>query len=288
MIVPTGKLIPIGGKEAKGPNDEELDDYLQPVDFHEGGILQEVLSEIKGTASRILIIPAASSIPQEMGPLYLDAFANLGCHQVEVVYFEDPAEADHPDNLRRLEEADGVLFTGGDQVKLTEKLSGTAFARRLKERYEREGFVVAGTSAGAMAMSGYMIREGDSAEPLLKGIVDTGKGLGLLPQAIVDTHFMNRGRLARLTEALLRHPECVALGISEDTGLVIGGNGRMRAIGSGVVIVIEANEAGETNYHEAEKHEPVYIENLRLHILARGACYSITDRRFITESDNAS
>jgi cyanophycinase len=278
MKTPQGKLIPIGGNEAKTPDAGRTD---SPVDFFRSGILKEVLTEMRGTGSRIEVIPAASSIPDEMGPMYLDAFRILGCTDVGVLDIRDRSQTDHPDHLRRLDAANGVIFTGGDQSRLVEKLRETAFLRRLRERYEREPFVVAGTSAGAMMMSRFMIQEGTSAEPLRKGLVETGTGLGFLPQAIIDTHFMNRGRLARLTEALLRCPGCVALGLSEDTGLVVSEGTTLRAIGSGVVVVIEADEVRATNYHEAKESDPVFIENLRLHLLARGASYSLKEKRFV-------
>ncbi|WP_266365907.1 cyanophycinase [Tellurirhabdus rosea] len=281
MNVPKGKLIPIGGNEAKGPAEQTDDDRSPLVDFFHSGILKEVLDEIRGEQSRIEVIPSASSVPDEMREMYDEAFEHLNLRQVGYLDIRSRGEAHAAENLKRLEQADGVIFTGGDQVKLTEILAGTPFFDLLKRRYQEEPFVIAGTSAGAMAMSHFMIREGNSAEPLLKGMVDTGQGFGLLPQAIIDTHFMNRGRLARMTEALMRHPECIALGISEDTGLVITGEDTMRAIGSGVIIVIEADEIIKTNYHHANEFEPVYIENLRLHILAQGASYSLRQRRFI-------
>lgn len=283
MQPPKGKLIPIGGKEARGPEDEKAD-VLQPVDFSEHGILKEILAEMRGCESRLLVIPAASSIPDEMGDMYLDAFGHLSCPHVEVLNVRDRRQADSKKSLQLLAEADGVFFSGGDQNRLTRCFADTEFLTLLRQRYERENFVVAGTSAGAMAMAKHMITEGDSAEPVLKGLVGTAGGLGLFPEAIIDTHFMNRGRLARLTEALLLHPRCVALGLSEDTGVVVSQGDHLRAIGSGVVLVVEADEIGQTNYKRAKKGDPVFIENLRMHILAREACYSVRERRFVAEA----
>lgn len=282
MQAPQGKLIPIGGKEARGPEDEKSD-VLQPVDFSENGILKELLAEMRGCNSRLVIIPTASRIPDEMGEMYLNAFGHLSCPHVEVLNVRDRRQADSKRALDLLAGADGVFFSGGDQSRLTRCFADTEFLNLLRQRYQRENFVVAGTSAGAMAMAKHMITEGESAEPVLKGLVDTDAGLGLFPEALIDTHFMNRGRLARLTEALLLHPRCVALGLSEDTGVVVSRGDHLRAIGSGVVLIIEADDIGQTNYKRAKKGEPVFIENLRMHILARGACYSVSKRRFVAE-----
>ncbi|RIV20739.1 cyanophycinase [Fibrisoma montanum] len=285
MTAPKGKLIPIGGGEAKGPGTDATSSELHQTNFFESGILEEFLAEVKGTGSRIEIIPAASELPNEMGREYLDAFGRLGCKNLHVMHFESPEEADRDENIRRIEKADAVLFTGGDQTKLIETLQDTRLLQCIHDRYHNDRyFVIAGTSAGAAAMPKLAIKEGKSAESLIKGLVETEKGLSLLPSAVIDTHFMQRGRLPRLTEALLRNPGLVGIGLCIDTGVVITGGNKLKAIGSGGVFIVELDEVNETNYHEIPELEPVYVNNLRIHILANGAGYQIRERLFTTET----
>ena len=289
MSAPKGKLIPIGGGEAKGPGTDATSSELRQNNFFESGILEEFLREVKGPESSIEVIPAASEMPQEMGKSYLDAFGRLGCKNVHVLYFESPEEADKAENIRRIEKADGVLFTGGDQTKLIETLQDSRLLQCVHDRYHNDdGFVIAGTSAGAAAMSKLAIKEGKSAESLIKGLIETEKGLSLLPSAVIDTHFMQRGRLPRLTEALLRNPGLVGIGLCVDTGVVITRGNQLKAIGSGGVFIVEADEVEQTNYYEIPELEPVYVNNLRIHILANGAGYRINERRFTTEPLKAS
>lgn len=273
MTAPKGKLIPIGGHEARSPADEAAKQTRQPTDFFRNGVLAEVLSEIKGTASRLVIITAASEIPEEMGQLYIDAFGQLGCRQIDCLHIPDPSQTDRPGHHQKLAQADGVLFTGGDQAALAEKLVGSALMTQLTTRYQQEPFVIAGTSAGAAAMAKFMIKEGDSGESLLKGMAEIQPGLALLPSLIVDTHFAERGRFPRLVDALLQHPGLPGLGLSEDTGTVITNGNTLRVIGSGSAFLIDTRQTDQTNYLLAGPGESVSSTNLQVHILARGAQY---------------
>ena len=289
MTIPKGKLIPIGGGEAKGNDDNDSSSELRQIDFFASGILAEFLAEVKGKESRIVVIPAASEIPKEVGKDYLEAFHKLGCKNVHVLFIDSFEDADRKGNLERINEADGVLFTGGDQTKLIDKLLDSQLLKRIQERYQHEHFVIAGTSAGAAAMPRLAIKEGKGAESLIKGLIETEKGLSLLPEAIIDTHFMQRSRLPRLTEALLRNPGLLGIGLCVDSGVVISEGNVLRAIGSGGVFILDADEVKDTNYYEVPELQPVYVNNLRLNILARGASYYLKDRIFTkTEEINFS
>lgn len=280
MEVPKGKLIPIGGKEARSNDDKEESSDSHQIEFTNNGILQQVLAEMKGLESSVLVITTASQSPEEMGEMYIKAFGDLGCSRVEVLNL-DGRNVNSKKSLEALANADGVFFTGGDQTRLTAKISDSRFMELLKERYMNENFVIAGTSAGAMAMSESTIKEGSSDESLLKGIVELEKGFSLISDTIIDTHFMSRGRFSRLSEALLANPGFIAIGICEDTGLVIDEGNMMRTIGSGVVMVLEADHIKRTNFKKAKKMQPVYVEGMNMHILAKGAGYSLKDRKFV-------
>ena len=283
MKIPKGKLIPIGGKEARKPEDEHTGSS-QVVSFENEGVLQEVLGEMKGKTSKLAVVTTASQEPEEMGAMYLEAFKKLGCTQVTILYLNG-RNVNSKKTLGLLAELDGVFFTGGDQKRIMDKILGTKFFELLTDRYYNEDFVISGTSAGAMAMSGAMIEAGSSTESLLKGIVEVSEGFNLLPEAIIDTHFMSRGRFARLAEALLINPGYIAIGICEDTGLVITEGDHIRTIGSGVAMILEADDVTLTNFKKAKKMQPVYVEGMQMHVLAKGAGFSLQKRKMVVENE---
>ncbi|MFD2571918.1 cyanophycinase [Spirosoma soli] len=287
MAAPKGKLIPIGGGEAKYQGNNEASSEVRDSLFFDSGILTEFLAEVKGTDSRIEVIPAASEIPEEVGKDYLDAFHKLGCKHVHIMQINSAEEADKGDHLQRIARADGVFFSGGDQTKLIDKLLDSQLLKKIHERYQNEDFVIAGTSAGAAAMPRLAIKDGKSGESLIKGLIETEKGLSFLPEAIIDTHFMQRSRLPRLVESLLRNPGLLGIGLCVDSGVVISQGDVMRAIGSGGVFIVVADDVRDTNYYEVPELEPVFVNNLRVNILAKGAVYYLKDRIFTRAEETA-
>src|SRR6185295_17934127 len=101
-------------------------------------------------------------------------------------------------------------------------------------RYQNENFVIAGTSAGAMAMSNTMIYQGSSSGALIKGEVKITTGLALMKDVIIDSHFDKRGRFGRLAQAVASNPSCIGVGLGEDTGVLLTEGSQMEAIGSGL------------------------------------------------------
>jgi cyanophycinase len=236
---------------------------------------------MNGKKPRIVVLPIASEVPEERKKVYTKAFARLG-HAVDVIVInEDKKELDDKKNIDLLEKADGLFISGGDQVRLRKYLIGTNFLQMMRDKYRDEEFVIAGTSAGAMILSEHMINTGSRQESISKGIIQLDKGFGFLPRTIIDTHFFNRGRFARLTEALLIKQNCTGIGIGEDTALVVTDGDYMRAIGSGTVIIIENDGIKNTNYDKVKDKEPVYIECLKVHILSRGAAYYLKEQKFV-------
>ncbi len=169
--------------------------------------------------SQIEIITTASKIPKEVGPEYAKAFEYLGAGNVHVLHIEKREEALKEENIERIEKADVVMFTGGDQLRLTSILGGTPIHDLILHKYVNEDFIFAGTSAGAAAASNSMIYQGSSSEALLKGEVKITSGLGLIDHVIIDTHFVHRGRIGRLFQAVVRNPRTLGIGLGEDTGL---------------------------------------------------------------------
>jgi cyanophycinase len=279
MNIPKGKLIIIGGNEAKDDHVQNPDRQEQHIDFKKS-ILREVLRGMRVKKPSIVILPVASSDQQKIADIYLEAFGKIGT-KPEVIIINSKEEVDSEENLELVARVDGIFITGGDQAKIIQLLSGTLFLEILHERYLAEEFVIAGTSAGAMIMSEYMIDTGSSEESVRKGILKLKKGFDFLGRTIIDTHFFNRGRFARLTEGLLQKKNLTGIGISEDTALVVTEGNMLQAIGSGTVIIIENDEVRNTNYNIVRDKDPVYIENLIVHILSRGSGYLLMEKRFL-------
>jgi cyanophycinase len=266
-----GKLIIIGGAVDKGSFAEtDLDkNALKNLNFFETGILKRIITESRHKEnSRFEIVTTASKIPKEIGPEYVKALRYLGATDVDVMNIETRENAIDPEILSRLKAADVVMFTGGDQLRLTSILGGTAFHDLLLEKYHTEDFVYAGTSAGAAAASNNMIYQGSSSEALLKGEVKITSGLGLIDGVVIDTHFVQRGRIGRLFQAVVGNPRTLGIGLGEDTGLLIRNNVKMEAIGSGLVILVDGREIKDTNLTQVEMGQPISINHLVTHVMS--------------------
>ncbi|WP_187261481.1 cyanophycinase [Pontibacter beigongshangensis] len=282
---PKGKLIAVGGNEDKGsyPNSKSKKKYY--LDFFELGILKRFLAEIPSERPRVEVVTSASLIPEEVGERYQSAFGILGCGEIGLMHIREAAEAHQPAYLERLKQADGIMFSGGDQSRLTRFFGNSPFLDILKERYQNENFVIAGTSAGAMAMSEIMIRGGSAKEALLKGSVRISQGLGLMQGVIIDSHFIIRGRFGRLMEAVVTHPRTMGIGLGEDTGVLITDGHLIETIGSNLVVIMDGHVLGYSNISEIERGKPVAIENMLMHVLAKGNVYDINTREFYKDMD---
>ncbi len=276
MLGARGTLIPIGGNEDKGSEDNEF----YSLDFIEEGILSRVVKEAGGVDCKIVVIPTASSIPVEVGENYLDAFGKLGCTNVSVLHIKSKKDAELEASLAEVSQADCIMFSGGDQSKIAKRIGGTQMHEILLKRFaEEEGFVIAGTSAGAMAMAEEMIAGGSSKESFVKGAVNMVKGLGLAPQLILDTHFIQRGRFGRISEAIAKYPKHIGIGLAEDTGLIIKNGNEMKVIGSGMVIVFDGSEIQHNNEKILKEGTPMTITNMKVHVLANSDKFIIDERR---------
>jgi cyanophycinase len=266
-----GTLIPIGGNEDKGIETSES----YHLEYIEEGILSRVVKESGGREASIIVIPTASSIPDEVGVNYLQAFRKLGCTNVQVMDIREREQSDEPHNLDLMKQADCVMFSGGDQSKITKKIGGTELHQIMIDRYKNDPFVIAGTSAGAMCMSQEMITGGGIKEAFTKGATNMGSGMGFIPDLIIDSHFIRRGRFGRLAEAVAKFPNLVGIGLAEDTGLVIKNWKTFEVIGSGMVIVFNARKAKHNNRKFVPEGSPMSLTNLKTHILANGDRFNL-------------
>ena len=205
MSIPVGKLIAIGGAEDKGSGRDNDDAYRNNLNFFELGILRRIMEEAGGPAARIEAITTASTIPYEVGNNYLDAF-EIGSTNIGVMHIRNREDASREEYLERISACDCVMFSGGNQLRLTATFGGTPFLDILHKRYRTDKFVIAGTSAGAIAMSSNMIYEGNAIRAHLKGEVKMTSGLRFIDTVIIDSHFEKRGRFNRLAQAVATNP----------------------------------------------------------------------------------
>ena len=271
-----GTLIPIGGNEDKGIDGDES----YNLEFIEEGILYHVVEEAGGIDATIVVIPTASSIPVEVGENYVDAFTKLGCKNVSVLDIKCKEDAEKQASIDMIKTANCIMFSGGDQSKITDKIGGTEIAKILTDRYKNEeGFVIAGTSAGAMVMANEMIAGGSATEAFIKGAVTMYKGLGLIPGLIIDTHFIKRGRFGRQSEAVAKFPSLIGIGLAEDTGMIIKNGNDCTVIGSGMIIIFDGSKLTHNNEKILEEGTPMTMANLTVHVLSNSDEYDIRNRK---------
>ena len=271
-----GTLIPIGGNEDKGIEEKEIYTF----EFIDEGILYHVVEEAGGVDANIVVIPTASSIPVEVGENYLEAFTTLGCTNVTVLDIRSKEDSEKDSSIKLIKEANCIMFSGGDQSKITDKIGGTTIHEILTDRYNNEeGFVIAGTSAGAMVMANEMIAGGSATEAFIKGAVTMYKGLSLIPELIIDTHFIRRGRFGRQSEAIAKFPTKIGIGLAEDTGMIIKNGNDCTVIGSGMVIVFDGTNLTHNNEKVLEEGTPMTMANLTVHVLSNGDRYDITNKK---------
>lgn len=257
-----GQLIIIGGAE-------EMDgDCL---------ILREFVRRAGGTRARIVVLTAASSIPNEVGWEYVEVFERLGVAKVDVVDTRDTGDANDLIAIRTIAQSSGIFFTGGDQARIIRSIKGTILEDALHKRYH-EGAIIAGTSAGAAVMPSRMILEGASDTYARLDGVTMETGLGFLPKAVVDQHFAQRGRLGRLLSAILLEPNVLGLGIDENTALIVNGDD-LEVMGEGAVTVVDESEMSHNNMAQIFKDEPVAAFGIKLHILPHGYRFHLPTRQ---------
>ncbi|WP_165142898.1 cyanophycinase [Halalkalibaculum roseum] len=153
-----------------------------------------------------------------------------------------------PARLDSLRNAALIYIPGGVQSRFMDVINkNPEIERAVKDAY-RNGALVAGTSAGAAIMSKIMITGDQKKYPeytptyyhLEKDNMITEEGMGLLTGAIVDQHFVKRGRNNRLLTAVMEYPDHIGIGIDESTAIVVDGN-KIKVVGESQVLVYRNN-----------------------------------------------
>jgi cyanophycinase len=276
--MPKGYLIAVGGAEDKG---EEAKVKKNRLDFFSEGILRQIV-ELAGKRAnpKIELITTASSIPDEIAQVYKKAFRKLGCDEVGHLRLRTREEAENKKVLERLSKCNCILFSGGDQLKLCSALGGTQFIKIVEDRYYDEHFVIAGTSAGAAAMSNTMICGGNENRAFMKGEVEMNIGFGLLQNVIIDTHFDARGRFGRLVQAIATQPGAIGIGLDEDTAIIVEKGNRIKAIGASSVVVVDGSHVACNNIASIKNGMPLSISNVSVHVMSHSDMFDMTTREF--------
>lgn len=278
MEYPKGCLVSIGGAEDKGDiKDEEKENSL---DFLENGILKNVMGLTKKDQPTIEVITTATSYPFDTFRNYKDAFTQLGCVNIGHLDVRERVSANDSQILERVKKCDAVMISGGDQSKLSAILGGTGLLNLIKERYQQEAFIIAGTSAGAASMSSTMMSGGSTEKAYFKGEISLSAGFGFISDVIIDTHFDARGRFARLAQAVAAQPGIIGIGLSEDTGVIIEHGALLKVIGSSSVTIIDGSEAEHNNIADVKKGAPISIGKLGVYVLANSDLFDLKTRQF--------
>jgi cyanophycinase len=256
-------ILVIGGAEDKVHGREILRTFFE----HSGGI-----------KSRIAIIPSASREPEAIGSRYRTIFGDMGAQNIQVLDIRERYQSEDPIWQNYLDDCTGVFITGGDQLRLCSLLADTPLMEKLLLLVQRGEVTLAGTSAGAAIMGHHMIAGGGSAESPNRSLVDMTTGLGFLPQTIVDQHFHNRNRMARLISAVSCHPDRIGIGIDEDTCAMFEGHDTIQVVGKGTVTIVDPGEMSYTNAKHISSIDPISIFNLRLHVLTHGDRFNLPQR----------
>lgn len=273
-----GVIIAIGGNENKGLGEKPRHIHDKEESF-DSGILSRIISEMNDPESDIEVVTTASSIPEQVGENYIQAFHKLGHSRVSQLHPVSREDANDPKMLERISKAGCILFSGGDQFKLTSAFRETTFSRIINERYHTDHVVIAGTSAGAMAMPDLMIYPGDKAADEFNRQVRLYQGLSLIHDAIIDTHFLVRGRFRRLAISVAIHPTHLGLGLEEDTGIIIREGNKVETIGTGLVTILDGRNLQNSNFTVRKGTHEILIENLLVHILCGGNHFTLSRKK---------
>lgn len=257
-----GFIVPIGGAEDK-----------------EGAanILRKFIEVAGGKSARIVIIPTASTL-EDTGRRYEKLFRKLGADEAKSLPFASRDDAGKGEWLEYIEKANGIFVTGGNQLRLTTILGGTAVAKAIR-RANARGVAVGGTSAGAAILSEHMIAYGAEGHTPHAGAVSLVPGFGLTNRIIIDQHFRQRDRLGRLLTALAYNPFAVGIGLDEDTAAFIDHTKKITVVGAGAITIVDASELSHSSIADTKEGKPVCMTNVRLHVLVDGGTFDLETRR---------
>ena len=257
-----GVLLIIGGAEDKEDKMEILKKFVRLMEHDD---------------SSLLVLTTATKEPDIVGDNYRRVFEKLGMTNIDILNIDSREDANDEDYVEKIRSSEGIFFTGGDPLRITSIIGGTKACEALFECYQNGG-IIAGTSAGASAMSSVMIIEGDGNEPARKCTLKVAPGLNLLSNSIIDQHFAQRGRIGRLLCGVAENPDILGIGIDEDTSIIVYPDDTFEVYGTNAVTIVDGRSIEESNVSESKPDEILAITNIRLHVLPDGYSYDLKNR----------
>ncbi|HEX9985128.1 MAG TPA: cyanophycinase [Thermoanaerobaculia bacterium] len=259
-----GRLLVIGGNE-----DKDEDNMV---------ILPHFVEMCGGSKARIVVCGAPSASPEEKERTYKKLFLKIGAADVYEANVTERPEGEDEELLLAVKKATGVFFTGGDQMRLTSLVAGTAFGEEIRHRLWNEGLVVGGTSAGAAAMSSTMITGGSDRGTVRRADVRLAPGLGYWRDTVIDTHFAQRGRVSRLLVIFAQNPQVLGIGIDEDTAVEVQPGKRFSVVGTGACFVFDGTVT-HTNAPDVGDDEVIAMTDSLSHVLPSGYGFDLHTKR---------
>lgn len=256
-----GWIIPVGGGEKK---------------VRSSPIMQRFVELCGDSDAKIVIIPTASK-REDAGERTAKVLRELGVTDIEIIDLATRDDCQDTERLVSLESATGIFMTGGNQVRLSTIIGGTAAAKAIR-RANANGTHVAGTSAGAAFISEHMIAIGKPGPTPRRGMASLSPGLGLTNRVIIDQHFRERDRVGRLMTALAYNPFAVGIGVDEDTAAFISPDDIVEVYGSGGLTILDPTHLKHSSMAEASYGAPVSLIDMRLHILLAGDSYDLNTK----------
>jgi cyanophycinase len=256
-----GHLVIVGGHEDRENSKEILSRFVQLCG---------------GAQATIAVITAASRVPEVMWERYDSVFRDIGVRDVVRVDLPDRATANNADLAARVRACDGIWMTGGDQKRLLAMIGGTLLDEAMHRALKESGACIGGTSAGASAMCGHMLADGKADLLPEKGSVSLGAGLGFVQRVVIDQHFSERHRLARLLTIVAQNPYLLGIGIDEDTALVVERGVGIEVIGAGSVTVVDGRTM-ISNVADIPAGGTPQLIDVRLHLLPAGSSFALPE-----------
>jgi cyanophycinase len=262
--VTEGSVIIIGGAEDK---------------VRDRVILSRFVTLAGGRDATVAVISTASSLGLEAGERYKQVLGELGVAKVRTIHAVTRSQANDETAALALRDATGVFMTGGNQLRLSSTIGGTRLADAVLEQF-RQGAVVAGTSAGASAMSSHMIAFGASGATPKHRMAQIAAGLGVLPGVIVDQHFQQRNRLGRLLSLIAQNPSLLGLGVDEDTALVVQGH-EGEVVGAGGVTWVDGRTMRYDDAEAVGRGKQRTFSHLRVGVVGPGHVLDLRERELV-------
>lgn len=260
----SARLLVIGG--AEDPDEKDM------------RVLPHLVKTAGGPKARIVVCSSPSAEPEAKSRLYRRLFERIGVEEVVEAPISTREQAEDEELVKAVDRATAVFYTGGDQLRLTSLVAGTAVGERIRERIFTDGLLVAGTSAGAAAMGGTMIIGGPGDGTVRRDDVDLAPGLGYWRDTVVDTHFNQRGRMSRLLTVFAHNPQVLGIGIDENTAVDLIAGDRFTVLGSGAVTVFDGRVT-HTNAPDSGATDVLAITDSVIHVLPDGYGFDLKSLR---------